>query len=193
MDTESDKLVIAVLAGTSRAKRVSIHAARYVAEFGRGIDGVEIIFVDPADFEFPRDGDDPEGKDPHYTNITQRADAFFIVTPEYNHSFPSTIKRMLDSEYKNYFHKPVALAGASDGPWGGVRAIEALVHPLRTMSMIVLSTDVHFPYVPTMFDEHGALLPECIERTNRNLQSAYDELIWMARVMKQASKVPAQE
>lgn len=180
----TDDIVIAVLAGTTRQKRESIHAARYVAEFGRALDGVEIIFVDPVDFTFPRDGNDPEGKDPHYTNITERADAFFVVTPEYNHSFPGSLKRMLDSELANYNHKPVAFAGASDGNWGGVRAIEALVSSVREMGLVATSLDVYFPYVPTMFDEHGALLPDFTERTNRALQRAYDELIWMAHTLK---------
>ena len=47
---------IAVLAGTTRVQRESIKAARYVAEFGRKLPDVEIIFVDPVDFHFDGDG-----------------------------------------------------------------------------------------------------------------------------------------
>ena len=93
-----DKITVAVLAGTIRAQRESIKAARFVADFARKLEGVEVIFVDPTEFNFPGDGNDPEGKDPRYTEIVKRADAFFIVTPEYNHSFPGSLKRMLDSE-----------------------------------------------------------------------------------------------
>jgi len=112
-----EQIVIAVLAGTTRVQRRSIIAAKWIAEFGRQQPGVEIIFVDPTELYFPGDGNDPEGKDPRYSEITARADAFFIVTPEYNHSFPGTLKRMLDSELANYNHKPVAFAGVSDGNW----------------------------------------------------------------------------
>src|SRR5665213_2917836 len=128
---DDKKLKVAVLAGTTRARRESIKAARYVAEFGKRYQEIEIVFVDPADFNFPNDGNDPEGKDPRYSEITAEADAFFVVTPEYNHSFPGSLKRMLDSELDNYIHKPVALAGASSGGWGGVRAVEALVTTVR--------------------------------------------------------------
>jgi NAD(P)H-dependent FMN reductase len=123
----ADDLVIAVLAGTTRGQRESIKAARYVAEFGKTIKGIEIVFVDPTEFTFPGDGNDPEGKDPRYSEVTARADAFFIITPEYNHSFPGSLKRMLDSELATYNHKPVAFAGVSNGSWGGVRAVESLV------------------------------------------------------------------
>jgi NAD(P)H-dependent FMN reductase len=174
-------LRIAVLEGTTRVQRESIHVARLVAEVGREQKGVEITFVDPVDFHFEGDGNDPEGKDPRYTEITAKADAFFIVTPEYNHSFPGSLKRMLDSELKNYIHKPVAFAGVSDGRWGGVRAIEALVHTVREMGMVATFTDVQFPNVPTLFDHKG----ELIEPIYRELiERSYAELIWMARTMK---------
>ena len=92
-----DTITVAILAGTIRVQRQSIKAAHYIAEFGRKLPKVNIIFVDPNEFNFPGDGNDPEGKDPRYTEITVKADAFFIVTPEYNHSFPGSLKRMLDS------------------------------------------------------------------------------------------------
>jgi NAD(P)H-dependent FMN reductase len=174
-------LKIAVLAGTTRAKRESIKAARLVAEIGREQRGVEVTLVDPMDFHFPGDGNDPEGKDPRYTKITEESDAFFIVTPEYNHSIPGSLKRMLDSELKNYIHKPVAFGGCSNGRWGGVRAIEALTVTVREMGMVATFTDVHFPNVDTLFDEMG----EVIDPVYRKLvQKSYDELIWMAKVLK---------
>ena len=179
-----EKLTIAVLAGTTRVQRESIKAARYVAEFGRKLPNVEIIFVDPTELYFPGDGNDPEGKDPRYTEITERADAFFVISPEYNHSFPGTLKRMLDSELKNYVHKPVALAGASNGNWGGVRAVEALVVTVREMGLAVTFTSVYFPRVQEMFDEQGAMKTEFKDRYERNVKSTYDELIWMAKALK---------
>lgn len=180
----NDVLTIAVLAGTTREKRESIKVARYVADIGRGLPDIEIIFVDPKDFTFPGDGNDPEGKDPRYTEITAKADAFFVVTPEYNHSFPGTLKRMLDSELETYNHKPIAFAGVSDGPWGGTRAIEALVPAIRETGLVVLAWDVYFPWVPKLFDADGNLLPEYQQRYEKNLGKLYSELIWMARLLK---------
>jgi NAD(P)H-dependent FMN reductase len=182
----SENLIIAVLAGTTREQRQSIKAARYVAEFGSHLDDVEVIFVDPKDFYFPGDGNDPEGKDARYTEITARADAFFIVTPEYNHSFPGTLKRMLDSELKNYIHKPVAIAGASNGNWGGVRAVEALVLTVREMGLAVTFTSPYFPRVQDTFSDDNRPVEDQKERIDKSIASAYDELIWMAQALKTA-------
>lgn len=179
-------ITIAVLAGTTRVQRESIKAARYVAEFGRQLPNVEIIFVDPVDFYFPGDGNDPEGKDPRYSEITAKADAFFIITPEYNHSFPGTLKRMLDSELQTYNHKPVALAGASNGNWGGVRAVEALVPAIRETGLVVMSWDVYFPYVQKTFGDDGSITAEAKERVDTNLSKLYAELLWFARILKTA-------
>lgn len=179
-------ITIAVLAGTTRAQRRSINAARYVADFARALSGVEVIFVDPLDFTFEGDGNDPEGKDSRYTDITARADAFFVVTPEYNHSFPGSLKRMLDSELANYNHKPVAFAGVSDGNWGGTRAVESLVPAVRETGLVVMSWDVFFPYVQNIFDENGHINDDFKERYEKSLGKLFDELLWFARILKEA-------
>lgn len=185
----SQPLTVAVLVGTTRKQRRSIKAARYIAEFGRKLPAVEIIFVDPVDFRFEGDGNDPEGKDPRYTDITARADAFFIVTPEYNHSFPGSLKRMLDSELANYNHKPVAFAGVSDGNWGGTRAIESLVPAVRETGLVVLSWDVYFPYVQNIFNQDDTPKPEYAERYEQQLDKLYGELIWFADMLRSARVV----
>ena len=175
------KLYIPVLAGTTREQRKSIFAARLVAEVGATFDEIETEVIDPKDFNFPGDGNDPEGKDPRYTAITARADGFFVVSPEYNHSFPGSLKRMLDSELKNYVHKPVAFAGASSGAWGGIRAIEALVGTVREMGLVSTFTDMQFPKVQDLFDDEGTLLDESYREY---VKGAWIELIWMAKTLE---------
>jgi NAD(P)H-dependent FMN reductase len=180
-------ITLAVLAGTTRAQRRSIAVARYVARIAeaRG-DVAEVLFVDPKDFNFPGDGNDPEGKDPNYSAIVDKADAFFIVTPEYNHSFPGSLKRMLDSELQLYNHKPVALAGVSDGNWGGTRAVESLVPAIRETGLVVMSWDVFFPYVQNIFDEQGQINDEFAARYEANVNKLLDELLWFANMLKLA-------
>ena len=180
-----DSLTVAVLASTTRAKRLSMTVARYVADYGRGIYGVDIILVDPKDFHFPGDGNDPEGKDPRYSDITAKADAFFIVTPEYNHSFPGSLKRMLDSELKNYIHKPVAIAGVSNGGWGGVRAVESLVPVVRELGLAVTFASVYFPRVQDLFEpDSGQLKVGYRSQYERNMYNAYRELLWLAKALR---------
>lgn len=181
----SQPITIAVIAGTARERRKSIHAAQYIAEYGRSLPGVEIIFVDVTEFNLPGDGNDPEGKDPRYTAIAERADAFFIVTPEYNHSYPGSLKRLLDSEYEHYEHKPVALAGVSDGGWGGVRVVEALLGALRGMLLTATTYSVYFPRVQNIFNlETGEMNDAYVDKYKKSVGYAYDELLWVARAFK---------
>jgi NAD(P)H-dependent FMN reductase len=179
-------VTIAILAGTTRQRRESIKAAKYIANFGTKLPNVEIVFVDPKEFNFPGDGNDPESKDPRYSEITRKTDAYFIVTPEYNHSFPGSLKRMLDSELENYNRKPVAFAGCSNGNWGGVRAVEALVPAIRETGLVVMPWDLYFPYVQNIFDETGQIKPEFEPRYSKSLTKLYDELLWFARLLKTA-------
>ena len=185
-----EPLHIAILEGTTRPQRQSLHAALLVEEVGKSLSGVEVRLVDPTMFTFPGDGNDPEGKDPKYTEITVWADAFFIVTPEYNHSFPGSLKRMLDSELGNYVHKAVAFASVSSGRWGGIRATEALVTAVREMGLVPTFTDVQFPNIAKIFDEQGTLLDPIYREL---VGKSYTELIWMATTLKYGREnVPSQ-
>jgi NAD(P)H-dependent FMN reductase len=181
---EEVRIKVAVLAGTTRVQRESVQAAWLVHHIGTTIPEIEVKLVDPTDFNFPGDGNDPEGKDSKYTEITAWADAFYIVTPEYNHSFPGSLKRMLDSELQNYIHKPVAFAGASSRHWGGIRAIEALVGTVREMGLVATFTDVMFPNVQDMFDDQHQIKPEFADMYDKNIRDAYKELVWMAQSLK---------
>ncbi len=173
------KLFIPVLLGTSREGRRSKAAAKYIEKLLKERNGVESVMVDPRELNLPGDGHEP--KDPKYNEIIRRADAFFIVTPEYNHSFPGSLKRMLDSEYPSYKYKPVAIAGVSSGGWGGIRAIQSLVPVLRQLGMVLMATDVMVTNSETAFDENG-------NPTNEHLESganaAIDELILLAQTLK---------
>ncbi len=175
------KLFIPILIGTTRPKRESIKPAQLIEQVGKTIDEIEVALVDPNDYTFPFDGNDEENKDPRYTELTARADGFFIVTPEYNHSYPGTLKRMLDSELKNYIHKPVTFAGVSAQVFGGARAIEALLPPVREMGMVATFTDIYFPHVQDLFDENGEIRDK---KYIKRIERAYEELIWMAKVLK---------
>lgn len=180
----NERLTIAVIEGTRREKRLSIHAAHFVAEIGRQLPDVDIIFVDPKDFTFPDDGNGTEGKDPRYTEIAAKADGFFIVTPEYNHSFPGSLKRMLDSEYDSYFRKPVALAGVSNGGWGGTRAIENLLPALRSLGLLPAQLTSYFPRAQDIFDEQGQMREEHREKYTRMVKNEWNELIWLTKTLK---------
>lgn len=179
-------ITVALLVGTVRAKRESIKAAHFVANYAKNFPNVELIFVDPQELMLVDEGEDV--KDPKYSEITAKADAFIIVTPEYNHSIPSSLKRMIDSEYNNYARKPVSLIGVSNGNWGGVRVCEALLPVCHRIGLVNIRTEMYFPKIQDTFQDDGTIKPEFTERYTKNIQAVYEELLWFARVLKSAKE-----
>lgn len=178
------EITIAVLIGTLRTGRASEAPAKWLAEFLQAIPQVNVQLVDPRQLTLPDEGE--ESKDPNYTDITANADAFVIVTPEYNHSFPGSLKRMLDSEYQNYKHKPVAIVGVSSGNWGGVRACEALLPVCHRVGLVNIKPELYFPRVQDIFGSDENMSSQYTEQYTKNAQILADELIWFAKVLKQA-------
>lgn len=177
------KLFLPLLLGTSRKSRESEDVANWVFERMKERDDIETQFFDVRDFDLPRDHYGQELKDqfPEWRDAIIRADGLVIVTPEYNHGYPGSLKSVLDLLLKEYIHKAVAFVGVSAGPWGGTRVIEACVPMVRELGLAVTFTDLNFPKVASKFDENGNLLDEAYEK---RVKGFLDELIWMSRTLR---------
>ena len=84
----------------------------------------------------------PEAQIPALADTMRRADGYIIVTPEYNHTYPGLLKHVLDLNYKEYLHKAVGVCGVSAGPFGGVRAIEALLPTFKAFGLSSIVADL---------------------------------------------------
>lgn len=176
-------LFIPVLLGTTRKERQSEHVARWlVGEMSKRAHIATQLF-DPREFDFPRDHYGTETKDqfPEWRDAIIRADGLVIVTPEYNHGYPGSLKTVLDILLKEYIHKAVAIVGVSAGPWGGTRVVESLVPVMRELGLAVTFSDLNFPLVASKFDAHGNLLDTAYE--NR-VGDFLDELVWMSETLR---------
>ena len=178
-----EQLQLPVLLGTNRKMRKSVLAAKWlIGEMGKRTE-IETRLFDTRDFALPHDDYGTEIKDlfPEWRDAIVKADGLVIVSPEYNHGYPGTLKAVLDLLLKEYIHKSVALVGVSAGPWGGTRMIESMVPMVRELGLAVTFTDLHFPFIQKTFDDEGKLLDSAFER---RAQGFLDELIWMTRALK---------
>ena len=146
-------------------------------------DEIKTRLFDVAAFDLPqRDyGQAIKKLFPDWRDAIVNADGLVIVTPEYNHGYPGSLKAVLDLLLREYIHKAVAFVGVSAGPWGGVRVIEAMVPMVRELGLAVTFSDLNFPFVQKTFDEAGKLLDPAFEQRAKDF---LDELVWMARVLK---------
>jgi len=178
-----EKLFLPVLLGTNRKLRKSNHVANWLVGEMMKRPGIETKLFDAADFDLPRDdyGQEIKVHFPEWREAIIRADGLVIVTPEYNHGYPGTLKAVLDLLLREYVHKSVAFVGVSGGPWGGTRVIEALVPMVRELGLAVTFTDLNFPFVQKTFDNDGKLLDPAFETRAKDF---LDELLWMSRTLK---------
>jgi NAD(P)H-dependent FMN reductase len=178
-----DKLFIPALLGTNRKLRKSVHVANWLVGEMQKRPDIETKLFDVKDFQLPQDDYGTEIREsfPEWRDSIVRADGLVVITPEYNHGYPGSLKSVLDLLLKEYIHKCVALVGVSAGPWGGTRVIEALVPMVRELGLVVTFTDLNFPSVQNKFDADGKLLDNAYEKRAGDF---LDELVWMSRVMK---------
>jgi len=179
----SERLFIPLILGTPRKNRESENVAHWVFKKMQERDDIETLFFDVCNFELPRAeyGTEIAHLFPEWRDAITRADGLVIVTPEYNHGYPGSLKSVLDLLLKEYIHKAVAFVGVSAGPWGGARVIEACVPMVRELGLAVTFTDLNFPKVKTKFDAEGNLLDEAYEK---RVQGFLDELAWIARTLR---------
>ncbi len=177
------KLFIPLLLGTPRKNRESENVANWVCSKMRERKDMETQFFDVCDFHLPHDnyGTGIGGDFPEWRDAIVRADGLVIVTPEYNHGYPGTLKSVLDLLLKEYIHKAVAFVGVSTGPWGGTRVIESCVPMIRELGLAVTFSDLNFPKVADKFDDHGNLLDEAY---HKRITGFLDELVWMATTLR---------
>lgn len=178
-----DQLNIPVLLGTNRKERKSVFPARWLVGQMEKRPEIRTRLFDVAEFKLPHDDYGQGLKDsfPEWRDAMIQADGLVIVTPEYNHGYPSSLKAVLDLLLPEYIHKSVAFVGVSAGVWGGTRVIEAMVPMCRELGLAVTFTDLNFPRVQTTFDDAGRLLNQKFEDRAKDF---LDELVWMSTVLK---------
>lgn len=176
-------LNIPVLLGTNRKDRQSVFAAQWVISQMERRSEIKTRLFDVAEFAFPQHdyGQSLKNMFPEWRDAVISADGLVIVSPEYNHGYPGSLKAVLDLLLKEYIHKAVAFVGVSAGPWGGTRVIEAMVPMVRELGLAVTFSDLNFPFVQRTFDKAGNLLDPAFEQRG---QDFLDEIVWLAQVLK---------
>lgn len=109
------------------------------------------------------------------------ANAFIIVTPEYNGSYSPAMKNLFD-HFPKQMHKAFGLAPASDGAMGGIRASQQLQLLVNGLFGICSPAMLVTPKMHEKFDAEGNLLDATFQN---NVSTFITEFLWLAeRVSK---------
>lgn len=104
------------------------------------------------------------------------ADAFILVSPEYNGSYTPAMKNLLDHFPKQY-HKVFGIATASPGALGGIRAALQLQQLIFGLFGIGSPHMLIVPSVDKKFDEEGELIDPGFEKS---INTFVNEFLWLA-------------
>jgi NAD(P)H-dependent FMN reductase len=181
-------LTLVVIYGSVRSHRQGIRAARFV-QHGFEARGHAVTLVDPLEIQLPlldrMYKEYPKGTAPEtlerLATMYRAADAFVIVTGEYNHGVPPPLANLLDHFLEEYFWRPSAIVSYSAGMFGGARAAVVLREMVAEMGMPSISSTLPVPRVQQAFDEEGVALDPAWERRFARFAS---ELEWYAEAFR---------
>ncbi|MFI7499753.1 NADPH-dependent FMN reductase [Streptomyces sp. NPDC049687] len=130
---EETPLRVAVVVASVREGRQGRRVAEWFLGTAAGRDDLDLDVVDLADVDLPLvmpgwGGTASPEAAAALAEVSPRlaaADAFVVVTPEYNHSFPAALKNFIDWHHPQWQAKPVGFVSYG-GLAGGVRAVEQL-------------------------------------------------------------------
>ncbi|MEV6104675.1 NAD(P)H-dependent oxidoreductase [Streptomyces sp. NPDC051940] len=193
--TTQTHLNLAVITGSVREGRfgpvVTDWFTRQAGEHGRfTVDVIDLADV-PLPLELPPvpPSMEPDPQRPAgmaaLTDRLAAADAVVLVTPEYNRSFPASLKQAVDWHFTQWQRKPVAFVGYSGGT-GGVLAIEQLRQVLGELQAHTVREYVSFPRYYEHFTADGAW--QAPGHAAADAKVMLDELTWWAQALAAARR-----
>jgi NAD(P)H-dependent FMN reductase len=139
-----------IIMGTTRQERFSARVAAWVLDRLEARDDFDVELIDLRDHPLPWfDGAAPARFPREYPNdevarlggLIDGADAYLVLTGEYNHGYPAVLKNAMDSTFVEWRRKPIAFVGW--GNVGGARAIEQLRQVAIEFELAPLRHAVH--------------------------------------------------
>jgi NAD(P)H-dependent FMN reductase len=169
-----DRFHLAVIIGSVREGRFGPVVADWFVGQAKQRSDLTVDLVDLVEVPVPS---------PSLANRLGAADAFVVVTPEYNHSYPGPLKHAIDSVGEQWRAKAVGFVSYG-GMSGGLRAVEPLRVVFAELHAVTVRNTVSFHNAREQFDEHGA--PRHSEAVNTAAALLLDQLAWWAQALRTA-------
>ncbi|MFJ2162985.1 NADPH-dependent FMN reductase [Streptomyces sp. NPDC087856] len=179
----ADRPLVQVLIASTRPNRAGEPTAQWVAEQAAASGVFDIEMVDLAKFDLPMFAEraHPSGRNYQmsstrtFSAVIDRAAAFVLVMPEYNHSYNAALKNAPDHLFWEWHGKPVLLISYG-GVAAGARAATALEPVLIALQLRVVGF-VPIPFIDKHIHAHdgrGVFRPT--EPVGHGLTKALDAL-----------------
>ncbi|GHA66451.1 FMN reductase [Streptomyces tendae] len=188
VNTTTAPLRVTLLVGSNRHGRFGPVVADWLLDHLRAHEDLVPEVVDVAGTELPTTFAPTPEATAALAEITPKlagADAFVVLTPEYNHSFPAGLKNVIDWHFTEWRAKPVGLVSYG-GLAGGLRAAEHLRQVFAELHAVTVRDTVSFHNAGASFDDEGRLKdpsgPDAAAKT------MLDQLVWWGRALREAKE-----
>jgi NAD(P)H-dependent FMN reductase len=174
---------LAIIVASTREGRFAPTVAEWFVAQAAGYTAT-IDVIDLAETPLPatmRSETPPEVRD--FRERIGAADAYVVVTTEYNHGYPAPLKHAIDFAKQEWFAKPVAFVSYG-GMAGGLRAVEQLRQVFAELHMVSIRDTVSFHLARSQFDETGQ--PQEPEQVNAAAKTMLERLFWWATALRDA-------
>src|SRR5690242_6744979 len=170
----SNPIQLTIIIGSTREGRFAPVVANWFTAQARQRDDLIVDVIDLAETGLNASA---------MARRVEQAEAFVVITPEYNHSFPAPLKNAIDWHSKEWHAKPVGFVSFG-GISGGLRAVEQLRQVFAELHAVTVQRSVSFHGAWAYFDEQGQ--PKDPERYARAAKAMLDQLVWWARALRAA-------
>jgi NAD(P)H-dependent FMN reductase len=145
--------LLQIIVGSTRPGRAGLSIAHWIEKAAVEHGAFDVELVDLAEVGLPLLDEPNHPRLRQYTKdhtkawsaTVDRADAFVVVMPEYNHSFNGALKNAIDFLFHEWAHKPVGTVSYG-GVAGGIRAVQQLKPVLAALSMVPMVAAVPIPF-----------------------------------------------
>ncbi|MGW5620488.1 NADPH-dependent FMN reductase [Streptomyces olivaceus] len=186
--TTTAPLRVTLLVGSNRHGRFGPVIADWLLDHLRAHDDLEPEVVDVARTDLPTTLARTPEATAALAEITPKlagADAFVVLTPEYNHSFPAGLKNVIDWHFTEWRAKPVGLVSYG-GLAGGLRAVEHLRQVFAELHAVTVRDTVSFHNAGQSFGDDGRLRDP--SGPDAAAKEMLDQVVWWGRALREAKE-----
>ncbi|WP_327149637.1 NADPH-dependent FMN reductase [Nocardia sp. NBC_01329] len=179
----TDSLRVAVIIGSTRAQRFGPTVAEWFHDHALEHGGLDLDLIDLVETGLSEVLGDPDDAVEALAPRLAQADAFVIVSPEYNRGYPASLKTAIDSYVDEWKAKPVGIVSYG-GVSGGLRAAEQLRQVLGELHAVTIRDTVSFHSCWNKFDDSGR--PLDVAGASAAATTLLNQLTWWARALRTA-------
>ena len=180
------KMNIEIIAGSPRTNSVTHQLALFLQKHLAATTQHQVNIIDVRDWKLPlleKVFSSIETTPEEFKPLAERmfaADAFILVTPEYNGSYSPALQNLMD-HFPKQSHKPFGLVTASTGAMGGMRASQQLLLLVPALFGITSPYMLVTPFVDKKFNENGDLIDESF---SKSIDLFTNEFLWLAETLR---------